>query len=108
MLVTLLVGMLVHQDAQGEDDDDDPGMANEANVETFAPYKPKKLGFGCDHPDPVVETTSLASVDPPDVTYQLHLDVSPRHSSPTTRNLGTFLAAREHFERETTFMLGKT
>lgn len=37
-------------------------------------YRPAKLDFGMPHPDPVVETASLASVEPPDITYQLHLD----------------------------------
>lgn len=35
---------------------------------------PAKLAFGVPHPDPVVETASLASVEPPDITYELHLD----------------------------------
>lgn len=37
-------------------------------------YMPAKLAFGLPHPDPVVETASLASVEPPDITYELHLD----------------------------------
>jgi hypothetical protein len=46
----------------------------------FMEYRPAKLPFGAPHPDPVVETASLAAVEPPDVTYKLHLDVSlPRH-----------------------------
>ena len=32
--------------------------------------------LGSKHPDPVVETSSLASVDPPEVTYQLRFDSS--------------------------------
>lgn len=35
---------------------------------------PSKLHVGAAHPDPVVETASLAAVEPPDITYQLHLD----------------------------------
>ncbi len=34
-------------------------------------YKPSKLTFGKPHPDAVVETASLAAVEPPDITYQL-------------------------------------
>jgi P-loop containing NTP hydrolase pore-1 len=34
-------------------------------------YRPAKLSFGCQHPDPVVETASLAAVEPPDITYEL-------------------------------------
>lgn len=36
-------------------------------------YKPSKLKIGVAHPDAVVETASLAAVEPPDITYQLHL-----------------------------------
>jgi hypothetical protein len=34
-------------------------------------YKPSKLKIGGPHPDPVVETASLAAVEPPDITYKL-------------------------------------
>ena len=37
-------------------------------------YVPSKLHVGCAHPDPVVETASLAAVEPPDINYQMHLD----------------------------------
>lgn len=37
-------------------------------------YVPSKLHVGAPHPDPVVETASLAAVEPPDITYELHLD----------------------------------
>lgn len=33
-------------------------------------YKPAKLAIGRPHPDPVVETASLAAVEPPDITYE--------------------------------------
>jgi hypothetical protein len=39
--------------------------------DTFQVYKPSKLPYGEDHPDDVVETSSLAAVEPPDVTYEL-------------------------------------
>jgi hypothetical protein len=42
--------------------------------------RPKKLKEGKAHPDPVVETLSLAAVDPPPVTYQHALQV--RSGSP--------------------------
>ena len=41
---------------------------------TFTDYKPAKLSYGKQHPDAVVETASLAAVEPPDVTYELHLE----------------------------------
>ena len=34
-------------------------------------YAPAKLPFGQPHPDSVVETASLAAVEPPDITYKL-------------------------------------
>lgn len=39
--------------------------------DTFQIYKPSKLPYGEGHPDDVVETSSLAAVEPPDVTYDL-------------------------------------
>lgn len=42
-------------------------------AETYADYMPSKLKLGKKHPDPVVETASLASVPPPDVWYKLSL-----------------------------------
>lgn len=44
------------------EDEDDMGV-----IETYSNYKPTKLQIGRQHPDPVVETASLASVEPPDV-----------------------------------------
>lgn len=37
--------------------------------ETFVEYKPRKVKLGEKHPGDIVETGSLASVEPPDVTY---------------------------------------
>lgn len=39
--------------------------------ETFIDYIPPKLSLGLPHPDPVVETTSLSAVQPPEPTYNL-------------------------------------
>lgn len=50
------------------DDDDELGHA-----ETYADYMPSKLKLGQRHPDPVVETSSLSSVQPPDVWYTLSI-----------------------------------
>ncbi|XP_037076560.1 protein strawberry notch homolog 1-like [Pollicipes pollicipes] len=54
------------EDEAGEEDDEDMGVA-----ETYADYMPSKLKLGRKHPDPVVETASLASVAPTDVWYDL-------------------------------------
>lgn len=37
----------------------------------YTPYRPAKLLFGVDHPDPVVENATLSAVAPPQVTYNL-------------------------------------
>ena len=55
-----------------------PRMQVGAEGLTFTEYRPAKLGFGAPHPDPVVETASLAAVEPPDVTYELHLQACAR------------------------------
>ncbi|KAM7350606.1 protein strawberry notch isoform 2-T2 [Cochliomyia hominivorax] len=42
-------------------------------AETYAEYWPAKLKLGKKHPDPVVETASLSSVEPCDVYYRLSI-----------------------------------
>lgn len=42
-------------------------------ADTYADYMPMKLKIGQRHPDPVVETSSLSSVHPPDVWYRLNI-----------------------------------
>ena len=44
------------------EDEEDMGV-----IETYSNYKPTKLNIGHSHPDPVVETASLASVEPAEV-----------------------------------------
>ncbi|XP_020285283.1 protein strawberry notch isoform X5 [Pseudomyrmex gracilis] len=51
-----------------EVDDDEMGVA-----ETYADYMPTKLKLGRKHPDPVVETASLSSVEPTDVWYKVSI-----------------------------------
>ena len=50
-------------DGQDPDDDEDGG-------DTYQNYTPSKVQEGQPHPDPVVESASLAAVEPPDVTYR--------------------------------------
>ncbi|KAH6933665.1 hypothetical protein HPB50_017430 [Hyalomma asiaticum] len=54
----------------GEDaeEEEELGLA-----ETYAEYTPSKLKIGERHPDPVVETSSLSSVQPPPVWYNLSI-----------------------------------
>ncbi|KAG8043403.1 hypothetical protein GUJ93_ZPchr0458g22439 [Zizania palustris] len=41
--------------------------------ETFTDYRPPKLSLGLPHPDPIVETSSLSAVQPPEPTYALNI-----------------------------------
>merc|ERR1719193_1325865 len=60
-------GMMEQEDEEvAQEDEEDMGV-----IETYSNYKPPKLKIGLPHPDPVVETASLASVEPADVWYEL-------------------------------------
>jgi len=62
-------GMMEQEDEEvAAEDEEDMGV-----IETYSNYKPTKLKVGLPHPDPVVETASLASVEPADVWYELSL-----------------------------------
>eukprot|EP00250_Pteridium_aquilinum_P027603 c3529_g1_i1 orf=145-2244(+) len=50
-----------------EREEDEGGIVGE----TFTDYRPSKLSIGPPHPDPVVETSSLSAVQPPEPTYEL-------------------------------------
>lgn len=50
-----------------EREEDEGGMVGE----TFTDYRPPKLSIGPGHPDPIVETSSLSAVHPPEPTYDL-------------------------------------
>ncbi|XP_068599294.1 si:ch73-63e15.2 [Brachionichthys hirsutus] len=43
------------------------------HVDTYAEYRPSKSTIGISHPDIVVETNTLSSVPPPDITYTLSI-----------------------------------
>ena len=43
----------------------------------YSNYKPAWKVDGRPHPDPIVETASLAGVTPPEPKYQHHLQVCP-------------------------------
>ncbi|XP_075154878.1 protein strawberry notch isoform X2 [Haematobia irritans] len=58
----------VVQHEEDEADYEEMGVA-----ETYAEYWPAKLKLGKKHPDPVVETASLSSVEPCDVYYKLSI-----------------------------------
>jgi hypothetical protein len=42
-------------------------------VNSFEDYRPLKLKIGKSHPDPLVQSSSLAAVEPPDITYEINL-----------------------------------
>ncbi|KAJ8762665.1 hypothetical protein K2173_010686 [Erythroxylum novogranatense] len=50
-----------------EQEEDEGGHVGE----TFTDYRPPKLSIGPPHPDPIVETSSLSAVQPPEPTYHL-------------------------------------
>ncbi|XP_028064644.1 protein FORGETTER 1-like isoform X3 [Camellia sinensis] len=52
-----------------EREEDEGGMVGE----TFTDYRPPKLSIGAPHPDPIVETSSLSAVQPPEPTYDLKI-----------------------------------
>ncbi|XP_075218729.1 protein strawberry notch isoform X1 [Lycorma delicatula] len=58
----------IRETEEEENDDEDMGVA-----ETYADYMPSKLKLGRKHPDPVVETASLSSVEPTEVWYKVSL-----------------------------------
>ncbi|CAL9682352.1 unnamed protein product [Knipowitschia caucasica] len=65
-----------HLRPPGLRDDEEPEEEDEeelGHAETYAEYMPMKLKVGLRHPDPVVETSSLSSVSPPDVWYRLSI-----------------------------------
>ncbi|KYO39627.1 strawberry notch-like protein 2 isoform A [Alligator mississippiensis] len=62
---TMKVPSVKEEEEPEEEDEEEMGHA-----ETYAEYMPIKLKIGLRHPDPVVETSSLSSVTPPEVWYQ--------------------------------------
>ncbi|KAK9819870.1 hypothetical protein WJX72_003467 [[Myrmecia] bisecta] len=67
------VGWRQQQLEQEDLEEEEDLHEGDASGDTFMEYKPAKLTYGHEHPDPVVETASLAAVEPPDITYTLHM-----------------------------------
>ncbi|XP_071944970.1 protein strawberry notch homolog 1-like [Antedon mediterranea] len=61
------------KEEEPDEDEDEDGLSY---ADTYSDYMPSKLKLGIKHPDPVVETSSLASVQPPDVWYRLAIPES--------------------------------
>ncbi|CAM9634187.1 unnamed protein product, partial [Scytosiphon promiscuus] len=53
--------------------DEEEGFDDAVDDVSYTVYRPKKLDIGVPHPDPVVENTSMAAVDPPELWYNLKL-----------------------------------
>uniref|UniRef100_A0A8C6Y3P3 Protein strawberry notch homolog 1 n=1 Tax=Naja naja TaxID=35670 RepID=A0A8C6Y3P3_NAJNA len=62
---TMKMPVTKEEEEPEEEDEEEMGHA-----ETYAEYMPIKLKIGLRHPDPVVETSSLSSVTPPEVWYK--------------------------------------
>ncbi|XP_061833822.1 si:ch73-63e15.2 isoform X1 [Nerophis lumbriciformis] len=56
-----------------EEEAEDEDSEELGHVDTYAEYKPSKSTIGISHPDIVVETNTLSSVPPPDITYNLSI-----------------------------------
>uniref|UniRef100_A0A8C6TD03 Protein strawberry notch homolog 2 n=1 Tax=Neogobius melanostomus TaxID=47308 RepID=A0A8C6TD03_9GOBI len=59
--------------AEEEEDAEEEEAEELGHVDTYAEYKPSKSTIGISHPDIVVETNTLSSVPPPDITYTLSI-----------------------------------
>uniref|UniRef100_A0A3Q1F2W9 Protein strawberry notch homolog 2 n=1 Tax=Acanthochromis polyacanthus TaxID=80966 RepID=A0A3Q1F2W9_9TELE len=65
------------QTAPEEEEDAEEEETEElGHVDTYAEYRPSKSTIGISHPDIVVETNTLSSVPPPDITYTLSIPES--------------------------------
>ncbi|CAD7698075.1 unnamed protein product [Ostreobium quekettii] len=58
-----------HPAEEEEEEEDGEGQAGD----TFQEYTPSKCKVGVPHPDPVVESSSLAAAEPPDITHKLRM-----------------------------------
>jgi hypothetical protein len=61
-------GAATKQPAKEKEEGED---VEEADEITYTSYKPQKVTYGHDHPDPVVENSTLSAVEPPNVEYNL-------------------------------------
>ncbi|XP_062966559.1 protein strawberry notch homolog 2 isoform X2 [Cynocephalus volans] len=77
---TPLLGSYQDIQAQTQPEEEEEAEEEEAeelgHTETYADYVPSKSKIGKQHPDRVVETSTLSSVPPPDITYTLALPAS--------------------------------
>ncbi|KFP63885.1 Protein strawberry notch 2, partial [Cariama cristata] len=72
----LLISYQSQASAEEEDEGEEEETEELGQTETYAEYIPSKSKIGKHHPDLVVETSTLSSVPPPDITYSLSLPLS--------------------------------
>ncbi|KAM8794850.1 protein strawberry notch homolog 2 [Eudromia elegans] len=72
----LLISYQSQVPAEEEDEGEEEETEELGQTETYAEYIPSKSKIGKHHPDLVVETSTLSSVPPPDITYKLSLPPS--------------------------------
>ncbi|XP_027571631.1 protein strawberry notch homolog 2 isoform X1 [Pipra filicauda] len=72
----LLISYQSQAPAEEEDEGEEEETEELGQTETYAEYIPSKSKIGKHHPDLVVETSTLSSVPPPDITYSLSLPCS--------------------------------
>ncbi|XP_038634266.1 protein strawberry notch homolog 2-like isoform X2 [Scyliorhinus canicula] len=63
----------IHPQPEEEEDAEDEEPEELGHAETYAEYVPSKSKIGKNHPDKVVETSTLSSVPPPNIRYTLCL-----------------------------------
>nr|KAF6347335.1 strawberry notch-like protein 2 [Pipistrellus kuhlii] len=72
----LLVSYQSQSQPEEEEEPEEEDAEELGHTEIYADYVPSKSKVGKQHPDRVVETSTLSSVPPPDITYTLALPSS--------------------------------
>uniref|UniRef100_A0A7S3QMH8 Strawberry notch AAA domain-containing protein n=1 Tax=Dunaliella tertiolecta TaxID=3047 RepID=A0A7S3QMH8_DUNTE len=83
------------EDVIAEEDEEEMDQVN-----LYAQYRPAKVREGENHPDPIVESQSLAGVTPPDVTYKHHLSAEVKAKKLSNAQLETVLYSMMRFNQE--------
>uniref|UniRef100_A0A8C3VUF2 Protein strawberry notch homolog 2 n=1 Tax=Catagonus wagneri TaxID=51154 RepID=A0A8C3VUF2_9CETA len=92
--------LLVSYQSQSQPEEEEEAEEDEAeelgHAETYADYVPSKSKIGKQHPDRVVETSTLSSVPPPDITYTLALPTSDSGSLSALQLEAITYACQQH------------
>ncbi|KAL1281104.1 hypothetical protein QQF64_015704 [Cirrhinus molitorella] len=80
LLLLLLLSLPPPPPLEEEEEADEEETEELGHADTYAEYKPSKSTIGISHPDIVVETNTLSSVPPPDITYTLSIPDSTINS----------------------------